>query len=141
MITTPITFWAPGGYRVPAFLAFDPADPLVVRLTLTCGEQVAVWHLSRRLLVDAMVRPAVGIGDVLIRVTRDAWMELWLSSPAGQSVQRCSAPTVWEFLELTFAACPPCRGPGSVAHRFCAECATVDVALDEWLTSVTEARS
>lgn len=135
MITADITFQTPRQCRIPALLAFDPADPLVVRLTLTSGDQVAVWHLSRQLLADAMVRPS-GEGDVQAHVAQGSWLVLRLSSPAGESMQRCCVTTVWEFLEITFNSCPPCRGVESAGHRYCVECATVDMALDRWLAEV-----
>lgn len=142
MITARLTFEDRGRRRIPATLSYDPADPLVVALVLIPhGRPHPPWYLSRALLADAMVCPEVGEGDVRVRVTRDGWMWLRLSSPDGVLELRCSAPTVWEHLMATFRAAPTCRGKGPPGHQWCGECPVVEVALERWLAGVREPRS
>ena len=135
-VTTPVVFLTSDHRRLRLLdgeWSYIPADPLAVSLALHTPTRQVIWRFGRDLLADAFVRPSGG-GDVRLRPISlgglPAHLVVDLSSPDGSLRLSCYAEPVWDFLQDTFGALPPCPWRGCDNPR-CVECAAVRRAVAE----------
>lgn len=137
------------GKPIKGIFSYDPADPLVVTLTLFSAHDPDTpipWIWSRALLAEAIrCRKEIGDGDVHLWRHGNRIVILLLSNDGyGQVGLVCNTQPVVRFLNATRRACPVCPGctvpaeasPGepqtaddAYVDALCQECATVHRAV------------
>ncbi len=95
---------------MPAALRYDISDPYAVHATFSAPSSPRVsWVFARELLTNGMLG-AAGLGDVTVwRSSPDDQSDVYvgLASSDGDALLHLPGAAIAQFLEKTYAHCPP----------------------------------